>query len=243
MKKAFLGGKDVNRRWPLGIAIILLLALALIPKLLIVPALTEQFRAELQREFQTKQVQVELHTPLGWELFFGRLPRVDVLVKDALVDNLILHEVQVVGTKIRFSPRMALENWENAYLGADKLEGFVTITEQDLNKLLWDEVDPEQLLNFTVSPQGLALEGDIPFFGQELGFTLYGILEPVTGSHIRFIPQDFEVQATRIPKLLLEVLNQNYDLVLDFSIFPYPVSVSQILLEDAQLRIKFGVVL
>lgn len=233
----------MKRRWPIRIALVLVIVLILIPKILVVPAITKQLKVELQTEFQTDHVEVRLHAPLGWELIFGRLPGIDVEMKSALVDNLVLSEVQVAGSEIRFSPKRLFEKWEMAYEGAEKLEGTVTVTEKELNALLWEEVDPEQLFNFTITKQGLAVVGAIPLWGQEIAFTLHGNLEPVGGANVRFVPRDLEVQATRIPPFLLEVLNQSYDLVLDFSIFPYPVAISQILFEDAKLQIKFGVIL
>lgn len=231
----------MQKRWLWVVIVSVLIIVAVTPKLVVVPMLSEQLRGVFQEEFQTEQVQVQIQAPLGWELVFGKLPKLAVTMERAVVDGFNLATVQITGSNLRFAPQKLVTNWETAYQGADELSGVVTIIEADLNSLLWAELDSD--FNFAISPEGLALNGWIPFFYQEIPFTLYGVLEPVTGAHVRFIPRDFEVQATRIPQLVLEVLNEGYDFVLDFSIFPYPVQIEQILLEDKQLKISFGVIL
>mgnify|MGYP000889092895 FL=1 len=232
----------MQKRWQVFVALGLLLVLALIPKLIILPKVTKQLRAELQNEFQTDQIEVNLQAPWGWELLFGRLPGVELTMENAVVENLTLSHVEIEGEKIRLTPQLLWENWEAAYEGAERLEGMVIVTEEDLNTLLWEELDPEQTLHFVILPTGVTLNGEVSLFNRELDFTLHGRLEILQESNVRFVPSNLEIQATRVPPFLLEVLNQNYDLVVDFNVFPYPVTISEILMEDGQMRIKIGVI-
>jgi hypothetical protein len=52
--------------------------------------------------------------------------------------------------------------------------------------------------------------------------------------------KDLGVQETRIPNLLLEVLSENYELVMDFGAFPYPVEIKDVHLEEQKLRVILG---
>ncbi len=61
-------------------------------------------------------------------------------------------------------------------------------------------------------------------------------------SGLRLVLQNLEVEGTRVPGILLEVLNQNYDLVIDLSILPEPAAISAVELLQGKMLIDIGVV-
>lgn len=216
--------------------------IAVLPKLVVVPSVTRQIRVELQREFETAEVEVRLQAPWGWELLFGRLPGLGITMHNAVAEHLNLAKVEVRGEQIRFERSAFWKDRQLNYEGAQKLESLVTVTEEDLNTYFWQEVDPNRSLHLVIQPTGVSLNGQLAFWNTEWDFALQGLLEIWQQSNLRFVPQNLEVQATRVPPFLLEVLNENYDFVLDFSIFPYPITISDVQMEDGQIIVKFGVI-
>lgn len=232
----------MKKRWLIGLIVIIILGILSIPKFFLVPQLVQGLQTELKQALHTQQVQVTVGAPWGWELLWGVIPKVEVFVDNAVIDGLAVAKVEIHGEGMRFNPRSLLRNREFDYVGATNLQGELTVTEEALNTLFWEEVDPSQNLNLVIEPQGISLRGKMAFWNMEWDLRLHGSLEVWEHSNLRFVPQDLEVQETRVPPLLLEILNENYDFVLDFGVFPYPLEISEISFLEEQIMIKVGVV-
>lgn len=231
----------MKRRWVAVVVLSLVLVFALIPKLVVLPSVARQIRAELQQEFETTQVEVRLSAPWGWELFFGYLPGLEINMREVMAENLVLSQVDIQGEGIKFEPRTLWQEWSLDYQSAENLEGLVTVNEGDLNTFFWQEVDPNRNLQLEIHPSGMSVIGKLALWNTELDFTLHGLVEIWQQSNLRFVPQNLEVQATRVPPFLLEVFNENYDFILALSVFPYPITISEVLMEEGQMLIKIGV--
>jgi hypothetical protein len=120
------------------------------------------------------------------------------------------------------------------------LWGEMILTEEDLNAYFWQEVDQDRLLRLRVAPGEIGLGGQISLWNMEWTITLLGDLEVHQGSSLRFVLKNLEVQETRIPSVLLEVLSEHYDFVVDFGVFPYPVELREVHLQEEQILVTFG---
>jgi len=107
---------------------------------------------------------VRLRSPWGFELLSGRIPGLEVVVKQAVIENLAVEEITIKGEEIRFDPRTLLKEKEFLYQGAKSLETELKVKEKALNEFFWEEVDPDKALRLTVQPQGVSLQGAINFF-------------------------------------------------------------------------------
>lgn len=99
-----------------------------------------------------------------------------------------------------------------------------------------------QDLRVEIEPDQLVLVGAVPFWTTEISIELRGSLEVWGRSGLRLVLQNLEVESTRVPPFLLEVLNENYDVTLDLSIFPEPTEISAVVLEQGKVLIDIGVV-
>ena len=67
----------------LGAVLVMILLLLSMPRLVLVPLVVQELEDEVGQFLQAQQVQVQLEAPWGWELVFGRLPRLDIVANDA----------------------------------------------------------------------------------------------------------------------------------------------------------------
>lgn len=224
--------------------IIAVLAIAIVilgvPRLLLVPYLEREFESELAASLQASEARVEVQTPWGWELLWGRIPRLDLTASDAVIDGLKIAQVHLRGEQLRLDPRLLWQEKEAVLLDAADLRGEIIVQEQALNEFLWEKADPDKLLHIEISPQGVDLVGVLNFWNIEWKITVRGELKVHNGTSLRYVMKDLGVQETRIPNLLLEVLSENYELVMDFGAFPYPVEIKDVHLEEQKLRVILG---
>ena len=224
----------------LGAVLVMILLLLSMPRLVLVPLVVQELEDEVGQFLQAQQVQVQLEAPWGWDLVFGRLPRLDIVANDARMDALRVFQVTIHGEQIRFDPRSLWQDKELVYTEASSLWGEMILTEEDLNAYFWQEVDQDCLLRLRVAPGEIGLGGQISLWNMEWTITLLGDLEVHQGSSLRFVLKNLEVQETRIPSVLLEVLSEHYDFVMDFGVFPYPVELREVHLQEEQILVTFG---
>lgn len=228
------------RRPLLLLMLVIMAGILSMPRLFLVPKATSSLEKQLAASFRSSQVQVDLGVPWGWELLFGYVPSFKMEIENGIIDGLEVSKVEIQGENVSFDPLAIWRGQEFIYREADKLWGEISVTEEALNSLFWREIDLGQNLALQVSPEGIAIDGIVSMWGLEMAFTLSGVLEVWQGSTLRFVPKDFEVQDTRIPSFLLEVLNQNYDFVLNFDVFPYPTEITDVRLLEDQIKIRVG---
>lgn len=243
MRKAVLGGEDLKRNWILLGFFLIVLGLLVIPRLIIIPQATQLIKNELKRELDAEQIQVKLKVFWGWEPLFGRIPELEIQVENAKIDGLNVAKAQVHGENLLFDVFSSRQINEYGYKNADFLNAELIIKEEDLNQFFWHEVDSDGLLSIEIIPDRLSLSGKVPVFGSmQVEVNLFGHLEIVGDSHLRFVPEDLAVQDTKVPSVFLDVLNKNYEFALDFEVFPYPLKISHIELLKQEIKIKMEVV-
>ncbi|HBG00458.1 MAG TPA: hypothetical protein DDW87_02630 [Firmicutes bacterium] len=230
----------MKRFWVGVLIVTIFLAIVSLPRLVLVPKLLQGLEDQVAESFQAENVQVMIKAPWGWELLFGRLPRLDIVAENARIHSLPVSKVTVRGEQIRFDPRSLWKEQELVYTEASNLWGEMIVTEEALNELFWQRVDPDRLLSLQVSERGIGLGGKVSFWNMQWALTLLGELEVHQGTSLRFVLKNVEVQETRIPPILLEVLRENYDFVIDLGVFPYPVELREVRLEEKQILVTFG---
>ena len=208
----------------------------------LIPRLTKFVGEDLQKNFQAEQVQVQVRSPWGWEVFLGRIPKLDLVLKRAVLEDLVVEEMKITGSQIRFDPRLLWVEREFVYDGAEDLQADLLVLEKDLNEYFWSKVDPARSMSLTLRPEGVNLEGAVDLWNIPLNLKLTGILEVWQNSSVRFVPQNLEGRETRVPPLFLEVINEHYNFGFNFAVFPCPLTISQLRTEEGQVLIRIGVV-
>ncbi|HHY10370.1 MAG TPA: DUF2993 domain-containing protein [Firmicutes bacterium] len=222
--------------------ILILVLISAVPKLFLAPRFADGLRHYLQRELAAEAVEVRLRSPWGFELLSGRIPGLEVVVKQAVIENLAVEEITIKGEEIRFDPRTLLKEKEFLYQGAKSLETELKVKEKALNEFFWEEVDPDKALRLTVQPQGVSLQGAINFFNMALELKMDGDLEIWQDTVLRFVPAGLTIKDASLPAFVLEMLNENYGIGLDLGVFPYPIVISDVNLLAGEMVVRIGVV-
>ncbi|NLL42429.1 MAG: DUF2993 domain-containing protein [Firmicutes bacterium] len=229
------------KRYKLPIAVIAIVLVAIgVPRIFLVPYLERQLQAEFAQVLQADEVRVDVQAPWGWELLLGHVPGFDFAASDAVIDGLQISRVKLFGEQIRFDPRLFWQEQDLVLTDVSAIGGEGTVTEAALNAFLWERVDPDRLLQIEISPEGVDLVGTLSLWNIEWTVTVRGELEVLNGTSLRYVLKDIGVQETRIPNLLLEVLSENYELVVDFGVFPYPVEIKDVHLQEQQIKVILG---
>ncbi len=231
---------DVKRYWVRFFITALVLVIISFPRVFLVPRLVQGLEEGISQSLNSNDVNVSLRAPLGWELIFGRLPKLEIVARNAVMDGLSVYQVRVQGDQIRFDPRSLWQDQELFYTESSNLRGEILVTEDALNELFWEEVDPDRFLKLEVSPSGIGVLGQISFLNMNWSITLLGEVQVLHGTAIGFKLKDIAVQETKIPAFLLEVLSENYEFVIDFGVFPYPVELTEVRLLEKQIQVHFG---
>jgi len=208
----------------------------------VVPRVSRGLSEQLKAYFSAEQAEVVLTAPWGWEPLFGRIPELSVVLINAEADGLKIARAEFSGADIRFDADSLWRGKDFVYAAASQLSGTLTVTEQALNEIFWREVDPERNLRVEIERGNIILTGEVPFWTGRFDVQLRGVLEVWEQSGLRLVLQNLEVEGTRVPGILLEVLNQNYDLVIDLSILPEPAAISAVELLQGKMLIDIGVV-
>lgn len=229
------------KRYRLILAVVVILLIIIgIPRLLLLPQLARTLERELGSSLHSPDVEVKVQAPWGWEVLFGRLPRLEFVAHNAVIDGLQIARLELKGEQVQFDSRSLWQEQELVYTTAEKVHAEVVVTEDALNELLWMEVDPERLLQLQISPQSVDLGGTLSFLNMDWTLKVQGALEVYHGTALRYVLKNFAVQETRIPPILLEVLSDNYEFVINLGVFPYPVEITGVFLEDQQILVTFG---
>lgn len=222
-----------------AILVIVLIFLS-VPRLFFIPQLHEAIEADLREALHSEQVQVRLKSQWGWDLLFGRISSLAIVIEDATIDGLDVARVEIQGQDILFQPTTLWRERELVLTDTTDLWGEIVIAEDAVNDLFWREVDPERNLSIDVDPEGLGLRGSLAFWNTEWTITLRGDLQVRNGSALRFVVKNLEVEETRIPPVLLEILSESYDFGINFGSFPYPVEITDIHFLEHQIIVTFG---
>lgn len=230
----------MKRRWWILPILILLLVFLLIPRLVLIPSLSRELEEEFLQALQADEAELTIDAPWGWEVLLGQIPHLQLVMRGAELEGLELDWVELEGRGIRFEPWPLYRERELVLTDVSNLQGRIYITEQDLNKLFWEKVDPEQYLRLAVTPGGVVMSGVLPIWNLELNLSFTADLLVEGGSALRFVLKDVAVQDTRIPPLLLNVLSQTYDFIIDFGEFPYPLEITGIELLEQEIMVTVG---
>lgn len=226
-------------RIPIAIIAVILVIFAL-PQVTLVPYIAKQLEREIQESLHAREVQVHLRALWGWGLLVGRLPSLEFTAHDAVIDGLEVSSVELRGEEVRFDPRALWQKQEFVYTEPLNVEGKLTVTENALNELLWEVVDPDRLLSLQVVPEGIDLAGTISFWNVGWKVTVRGDLEVHHGTALRYVLKNVALSDASLPPVLLDVLRENYEFIIDFGAFPYTVELRDVFLEERQILITFG---
>lgn len=211
----------------------LVLLLGLAVQLLLPPAtgllLTQMLRARLGAE---GSVRVTVTSLPALELLLGRIDRLRIDARSVRLDALgvetLLADVRDLWVDM---PALIQGNFVRRRQGEARAR--LVLTEEDLNRYLWTEVDPSRRFRIRLTPGGASLQGS--FLGDVLPVRIDGDLILHDPTHIRFQPQRVSVREAQLPEPILRVLGDELIFPVDLADLPLAIGLDQLSLGDGWL--------
>ena len=220
----------------------LVFILLLIPKWILTPITSRTLAKHLGARFKTEEVSVHLDAGWGWNLFFGRLPKIELEIKDGVMEELPVQFVSLVGYDVEFEPWELFIHENFVYKTSGSLQLEAHVEEAGLNDYFWREVDPTRSLRVVIEDNALRLQGTVSVWNIPWNVMLEGVLQVWKKTALRFVPHNLVVEETRVPPLLLEIINEHYGLVVDFDDFPFPIVITDVRMREGVVVVRIGVV-
>ena len=221
-----------------SIAVLLLFSiflLILIPRWVLNPITSRSLSNHLGTRFDAEDVSVYVDAGWGWNLLFGKLPKIEMEMKHGLIEGLPVRLVSLVGYDVEFEPWELFINENFVYKESGSLQIEAHVDEAGLNDYFWREVDPTRSLGVVIGDDVLRLQGTVSIWNIPWNVMLEGVLEIWNKTALRFVPRNLVVEETRVPPLLLEIINEHYGFAVDFNDFPFPIVIT-----DANERGSYG---
>ncbi len=224
--------------WYGYLVLIMLFFMLSIPRLFLPNYLVGQLEQVIQDQFQPDSLEVEIETRFGWELLGGYFDAVKIQGEGFRYQQLPIDTFSLVSSGLSIDIRDLVRNGQVVYEGSDDLQVVLTVTEAGLNEYFWNHVDPQKNFLIDVQPEGALLAGEIFFLNRRWDLQLFGLFRIRQGTQVLFVPQELAVQETRIPRLLLELISEQYEMVIDFVDLLIPIEVESVELLENQVILR-----
>lgn len=218
------------------VVIIVVLAILLLPKL-ILPKIVEYKIAQALILEVGGSVEVDVRSRFGWELLEGHFSHIVVKGENWAVGELPLAAFYFEGHDFRLDSDRLINAGEFHYISAGNLQASATLEQAGLNEYYWALVDPNKFFKIDVTDAGIRLAGQLNFWDTVWNLSLAGDFEIREQSQVVFVPEELAVQDTKIPRLLLDLISENYTLILDFSQLPIPFMIDEIDLSAREITV------
>lgn len=238
----FLEGIFLPTRKTIVLLLLVLFLFIFIPKGVLTPIASRSVANHLLEQFNAADAEVHMDSGWGWNLLFGRLPKVELEIEHGFIEGLPVRFISLVGYDVEFDPWELFINQNFAYKKSGSMQLEVHVEESGLNDYFWREVDPARNLTVVIGEDVLSLQGVVSVWNIPWKVMLEGVLDIRNQTALRFVPRNLVVEETRVPPLLLEIINEHYGLVVDFDSLPFPIVITDVQMEEGAIVVRIGVV-
>ena len=215
------------------VAIILIIAaVVLVVPYYVLPRTAARVISHVLRTELGGTADVSVETNLGWELVLGRFPEIEIAGANWNLDGLPIKNFFLRGRNVQFELLSLVRNRKFVYLSAADLQVELTITEQGLNQYFWARIDPEQKFRIELVKDRALLIGALELWQTSWNVSLaaeFSIRKPAA---IIMTPVEFMIFDTRVPNVLLELINEKYLFQFNLDRLPIPIILERIELCD-----------
>src|SRR5690554_1981065 len=120
---------------------------------------------------------------------------------------------------------------------AEELRATLVIAEADLNEYFWSQVHEARFFRVSLDKGRALLTGEVNFLGRSLEVYVSGVFRVEGPASVAFIPEEVSLQNARLPEALLDLITQEWAVVLDIGKTPFDLALDELYVEDGQLLI------
>jgi hypothetical protein len=219
----------------LAAAILITIAAVLVVPYYLLPRTAARIIGSVLRTELGGTVEVSVGTNFGWELVFGRFPAVEIAGAQWTLDGLPIDCFSLRGRNVQVDLSSLVRNGRFAYLSAADLQVELRITEKGLNQYFWEKIDPERRFRIDLARGRAFLHGELELWQTRWNVSLICECRISKPAAIVMVPVEFMVFDTRVPDILLEIINENYRFQFNLGRLPIPINLESIELFDEYL--------
>lgn len=170
-------------------------------------------------------------------LLLGRLDRLDLDVRGATFDGLIVDAALIDGRHLVVDTGKLLRGQGVAITSASELRTTLAIAEDDLNEYLWSQLPDARGFRVSLDRGEAALKGALNLFGRQLQVHVSGYFRVDGPTQVVFIPEEVSVENARVPQVLIDLVTQEWEIGFDFGELPFGLVIEELRVENGQLLI------
>lgn len=182
-----------------------------------------------------KYLRVDIQARPALVTLLGKFHTVEIDAKDFVIRDLPVEAFLLKGRQIRLEPVALYREGRVTIQQAEDLRLTVLLTQAGMNEYFWKHVDPAKRFHIELAPERARLVGGVLLLGRKIDVALNGVFEIRDHTRIAFLPEEFKVEKTVIPRFLLDALLGDRQLVLDLSGLPVPIVIDGVRVEEGQL--------
>lgn|GEM_PF-758662 len=220
--------------WLIGITLIVAVVVLVVPYYLFPRAAAWIIGYTLQSELGGT-ADVRVWAKYGWELAQGRFPAIEITGSRWMLDGLPIESFHLYGRNVRVDLISLLKHRQFVYISSADLQIRLSITEQALNQYFWGRIDPDQRFRIDLAQDKAVLHGVLELWQTKWNVSLVSEFSVRKPAAIVMTPVEFLIFDTRVPDILLELINNNYRFLINLDRLPFPVNLERIELFDEYL--------
>lgn len=118
---------------------------------------------------------------------------------------------------------------------AERFNATLALREEDLNRYLWQKVDPSRQFRIELLRDGIHLAGRVSVLGFGVDVRVAGRFVVKDRTKIAFEPDEVALGQTRLPAFLQRMLAERWGMLIDLSSAPVPLELSELRSDQGML--------
>jgi len=220
-------------------AVLLVAAALLVVSQLVLPRTVE---TRIEKELQSalpgaRFVRASVEASPGLKLLAGRIDEVDLDLRRVPLGDLVVDALLVDGRGIVVDVPRLVQGQGLVINEAEELRATLVIAEADLNEYFWSQVHEARFFRVSLEKGRALLTGEVNLLGRSLEVYVSGVFRVEGPASVAFIPEEVSLQNARLPEALLDLITQEWAVVLDIGKTPFDLALDELYVEDGQLLI------
>ncbi len=213
-------------------------ALLVVSQLVLPRTVETRIEKELQSALPgARFVRASVEASPGLKLLAGRIDEVDLDLRRVPLGDLVVDALLVDGRGLIVDVPRLVQGRGVEIKEAEELRATLVIAEADLNEYFWSQVHEARFFRVSLDKGRALLTGEVNLLGRSLEVYVSGVFRVEGPASVAFIPEEVSLQNARLPEALLDLITQEWAVVLDIGKTPFDLALDELHIEDGQLLI------
>lgn len=222
----------------LAVALVASVAILAVSQLFLPRAVETRIETGLARSLEgVRLVRARIEAFPAVKLLAGHVDTFDLDLRRVPLGELVVDAVLVDGQGLVVDVPRLVQGRGVEIRAAQELRATLVIAEADLNEYFWSQVHDARFFQVSLNKGRALLKGTLNLLGRPLEVQVGGVFKVDGPTRIAFVPEEISVDNARVPQFLLDLITQEWAIVLDVGMTPFALVLDELHVEDGQLLI------